>query len=155
MNIDIERRVAQAEANFYDGCSCSQSVVLAFQDILGVDEASLRKLSIGLGAGVGRLREVCGTVGAMAMVAGCLADIEGKPAQQQKAESYAIVQDLARRFKELNGTIICRELLNSRLEARQSPVPQARTEEYYKVRPCPGLVACSARIIAEYIAKNY
>lgn len=155
MKIDIEERVGLAESYFREGYNCSQSVVLAFQDILGVDAQVLKSLAIGFGAGVGRLREVCGTVGAMAMVAGSLANIEGKPVHQQKADSYQVVQILANRFKEENGSIICRDLLDARIVAKQGHIPQERTEEYYKARPCQALVACSARIIAEYIANNY
>lgn len=171
MEIDVQARVASARGFFMEGCSCSQSVVLAFQDILGVDEPTLRRLSIGLGAGVGRLREVCGTVGAMAMVAGTMARPEGKDNRQQKSDTYAIVQQLAGQFREQNGSIVCRELLAARAAknmaaaeltakdhgalADSGHVPQERTEEYYRSRPCLGLVECSAKIIAEYIAKNY
>lgn len=163
MEIDVQERVASARAYFMEGCSCSQSVVLAFQDVLGVDEPVLRRLSIGLGAGVGRLREVCGTVGAMAMIAGTIARPEGKDNRQQKSDAYAIVQQLAGEFREKNGTIVCRELLAARAEknkaravlADNSHVPEERTEEYYRSRPCLGIVECSTKIIAEYIAKNY
>lgn len=155
MEIDVQSRVDRAVAFFMEGKSCSQSVVLAFDDILGVDAEILERLSIGLGAGVGRLREVCGTVGAMAVVSGTLSKSHGKDIQKQKSESYAIVQQLATRFKEENGSIVCRELLGLRAEAKHSHEPQERTPEYYKTRPCARLVACSARIIAEYIANNY
>ena len=74
MNMDIEARVRRAEELFHEGYNCSQSVVLAFADLTGVDEALLEKISIGLGGGVGRLREVCGAVSGMAMVAGFICD---------------------------------------------------------------------------------
>lgn len=155
MEIDVQARVAAARAFFMEGCSCSQSVVLAFSDIVGIEESALRRLSIGLGAGVGRMREVCGTVSAMAMVAGTLARPEGKDIRQQKSDTYAIVQQLAGEFRQKNGTIVCRELLAARAGADTSHVPEERTEEYYRSRPCLGIVECSAKIIAEYIAKNY
>ena len=72
--MDIEARVRRAEELFHEGYNCSQSVVLAFADLTGVDEALLEKISIGLGGGVGRLREVCGAVSGMAMVAGFICD---------------------------------------------------------------------------------
>lgn len=154
MKIDVQERVKAAQDNFMEGRSCTQSVVLAFQDILGGDRALLEKLSIGFGAGVGRLRQVCGTVSAMAMIAGSLASLEGKDHQKQKSDTYAIVQKLAAEFQQANGSIVCAELLKLRLDAKQSPVPQPRTAQYYNSRPCLRLVACSARIIAEYIANN-
>lgn len=191
MKIDVQDRVRAAQEYFLEGRSCTQSVVLAFQDILGGDKELLERLSIGLGAGVGRMRQVCGTVSAMAMIAGTLAcakvgctsetlssgktdarESAGTGAesmgnatdtdssdmvrfhQRQKSETYAIVQKLAGTFREENGSIVCAELLRLRAEARKSHVPEERTAEYYKSRPCLALVGCSARIIAEYIA-NY
>lgn len=163
MEIDVQARVESARAYFMLGHSCSQSVVLAFQDVLGVDADTLARLSIGLGAGVGRMREVCGTVGAMAVIAGTIARPEGKDIRQQKSDAYAIVQKLAGEFRERNGSIICRELLALRAgkvngtgpDAGTGPVAGERTEEYYRSRPCVAIVESSAKIIAEYIAKNY
>ena len=284
MNMDIEARVRRAEELFHEGYNCSQSVVLAFADLTGVDEALLEKISIGLGGGVGRLREVCGAVSGMAMVAGFICDrcgcgdgsapggsagvadsdgsggavstggVSGGGASvggvsgdgvsagslrtdagarraEQKKLAYSLVQELAGKFREENGSIVCHDLLNLRVNAAKaardgkasgdvgatgasdsadvlgsfgasgaagasgvdvvagtdggvvssagigvpdaagtdggtmsgglagpsaySPVPQERNDAYYKARPCQKLVGCSARIIAEYIAKNY
>ena len=324
MNMDIEARVRRAEELFHEGYNCSQSVVLAFADLTGVDEAMLEKISIGLGGGVGRLREVCGAVSGMAMVAGFICDrcgcgdgsapggsagvadsagsgggvsvggvsgggvtvggVSGGGASvggvsgggvsagslrtdagarraEQKKLAYSLVQELAGKFREENGSIVCHDLLNLRVNAAKaardgkasgdvgaagasdsadvlgssgasgaagaggvagsstgigvaeavgvsvgvgvsgtegtsvvdgvagtdgvvvssagigvpgaagtdggtksgglagpsaySPVPQERNDAYYKARPCQKLVGCSARIIAEYIAKNY
>lgn len=273
MHMDIEARVRRAEELFHEGYNCSQSVVLAFADLTGVDEALLEKISIGLGSGVGRLREVCGAVSGMAMVAGFICDRcgcgdgsasggsagvadsdgsgggvsvggvsgdgvsssgdsgdgvsaggvsgggvsagslrtdAGARRAEQKKLAYSLVQELAGKFREENGSIVCHDLLNLRVNAAKaardgkasgvdgaagadgvagtdggvvssagigapdavgtageavssglagpsaySPVPQERNEAYYKARPCQKLVGCSARIIAEYIAKNY
>ena len=261
MHMDIEARVRRAEELFHEGYNCSQSVVLAFADLTGVDEALLEKISIGLGGGVGRLREVCGAVSGMAMVAGFICDRcgcgdgsapggsagvadsagsggavsagslrtgadggvsgdgvsagslrtdAGARRAEQKKLAYSLVQELAGKFCEENGSIVCHDLLNLRVNAAKaardgkasgvdgaagadgvagtdggvvssagigvpdavgtageavsgglagpsaySPVPQERNDAYYKARPCQKLVGCSARIIAEYIAKNY
>ena len=271
MHMDIEARVRRAEELFHEGYNCSQSVVLAFADLTGVDEALLEKISIGLGGGVGRLREVCGAVSGMAMVAGFICDRcgcgdgsapggsagvadsdgsgdgvsvggvsgdgvsaaslrtgadggvsgdgvsagslrtdTGARRAEQKKLAYSLVQELAGKFREENGSIVCHDLLNLRVNAAKaardgkasgaagasgvdvvagtdggvvssagigvpdavgtdvgtmsgglagpsaySPVPQERNDAYYKARPCQKLVGCSARIIAEYIAKNY
>ena len=154
MQTDVNERVRLAQEFFMQGYNCTSAVVLAFEDILNVGRDTLERLSIGLGGGVGRLREVCGTVNAMAVVAGTLASIDGKTHQQQKKDTYAIVQELAGAFREENGSIICRELMGLRAGEKQDPMPQERTAEYYKSRPCLKLVACSALIIAEYVKKN-
>lgn len=168
MEVNVEERVQTAREYFEQGYNCTQAVVLAFKDILGTDTEILERLSIGLGGGVGRQREICGTVSAIAIISGTLAycnnegSIQGstvasqafsanKPLSAQKAESYAIVQKLSEEFKKENGSIVCRDLLGLRAEQKHDPQPQERTKEYYQARPCCDLVACSARLIAEYI----
>lgn len=156
--MNTEERAAKAKENFLSGFNCCQSVVLAFSDVLGIDEKTLASLSSGFGAGMGRLREVCGCVSAMTMVAGCLCPAvsetpEGvKPApNEQRGANYALVQKLAAAYKAENGSIICRELLSLDKKA-ESPMPSARNVEYYKKRPCPELCACAARILAEELS---
>ena len=51
----MTRREA-AMANFMKGYNCSQSIVLAFADMLDIDEKSLLKMSSSFGGGMGRLR---------------------------------------------------------------------------------------------------
>ena len=57
---------------FKTGYNCSQAVVLAYKDLLNLDEETLLKLASSFGGGLGRLREVCGCVSGMAIVAGLL-----------------------------------------------------------------------------------
>jgi len=149
MEINVEERVQLAEDFFMEGYNCCQAVVMAFQDVLGVDKEVLATLSVGLGGGVGRMREVCGTVSAMAIISGSLAKSEGESIHQQKTDAYTIVQELAGKFREENGSIICHELMNLRAQAHRNPVPEERTKSYYASRPCARLVGCSARIVAE------
>ena len=49
-----------AYAWFLKGYNCSQSVVAAFAPQLGLTEEMALRLSAGFGAGIGRMREVCG-----------------------------------------------------------------------------------------------
>ena len=145
----MTRREA-AMANFMKGYNCSQSIVLAFADLLPVDESELLKLSSSFGGGMGRLREVCGSVSGMFMVAGLLYGYDGPETGQVKADHYARIQELAKRFEEKHGSIVCRELLG--LSVRHDiPVPEARTSEYYKKRPCPEIIGDAAEILEQFI----
>ncbi|MBE5861078.1 MAG: C_GCAxxG_C_C family protein [Butyrivibrio sp.] len=140
-------------ANFMNGYNCSQSVVLAFKDLIPIDEAVLSRMASSFGGGMGRLREVCGSVSGMFMVAGILYGYDGPETGQVKADHYARIQELARRFEEKHGTIICREMLG--LSVRHDvPVPDARTAEYYKKRPCPEIIGDAAEILDEFIKEN-
>ena len=60
------------------------------------------------------------------------------------------IRELADRFRAVNGSIICRELLGLK-EAEKSAVPEARTPEYYKKRPCPELCRFAADMLEKYI----
>ncbi len=145
----MTRREA-AMANFMKGYNCSQSVVLAFSDMFDIDEATLSKLASSFGGGMGRLREVCGSVSGMFMVAGLLYGYDGPETGQVKADHYARIQELAKRFEEKHGSIVCRELLG--LSVRHDiPVPEARTSEYYKKRPCPEIIGDAAEILEQFI----
>lgn len=148
----MTRREA-AMANFMKGYNCSQSIVLAFADLLPVDESELLKLSSSFGGGMGRLREVCGSVSGMFMVVGLLYGYDGPETGQVKADHYARIQELARRFEEKHGSIVCRELLGLSVR-RDVPVPEARTAEYYKKRPCPDIIGNAAQILEEFIKEN-
>ena len=56
------------------------------------------------------------------------------------------MQEFARRFREQNGSIICRDLLSG-TAVRQGSDPEARTAAYYQKRPCPALVRQAAEIL--------
>ena len=146
-------RREMAMANFMKGYNCSQSVVLAFADMLPVKESDLLKMASSFGGGMGRLREVCGSVSGMFIVIGLLYGYDGPETGPVKAEHYKRVQELAHRFEEKHGSIVCRELLGLNVK-REAPIPEARTKEYYKKRPCPEIIGDAAEILEEYIKET-
>ncbi|MDD6306238.1 MAG: C-GCAxxG-C-C family protein [Clostridiales bacterium] len=135
---------------FEEGYNCAQSVFLAFEDLHGIDRKTAAKLSSSFGGGMGRLREVCGAVSGMFMTAGVLYGYDDPKASTEKSEHYGRIQELAKAFEEKNGSIVCRELLGLEVK-RETPVPEARTAEYYKKRPCKELVGDAAEILEAYI----
>lgn len=143
----------KAENLFLSGYNCAQSVFCAFSDELGMDFDTALKLSSSFGGGMGRLREVCGAVSSMFMIAGLKYGYTEPNNKEVKAEHYARIQQLAEKFKSKNKTIICRDLLGLDVE-QDNPVPEDRTQEYYLKRPCKHLVGDAAEIIAEYIKQN-
>ncbi len=139
---------------FKEGYTCSQAVVLAFKDLLNVDEITLTKLSLPFGGGLGRLRLTCGAASGMAIVIGLLFSSEENNPENKK-DVYQITQKLLNKFKEINGSLICKELLtNASLNVEVGKNPEARTNEYYKKRPCDEIVYVAARIIEEYLEEK-
>lgn len=142
-----------AKELFLEGYNCTQAVVAAFADQIDFDREELLKMASSFGGGMGRMREVCGAVSGMFLVAGYLYGYADPKDFQAKKEHYARIQELAEAFREKHGSIVCRELLG--VEGKDhSPNPSERTKEYYKKRPCPDVVAAAAHILDEYIGRN-
>ena len=138
---------------FAEGRNCSQAVFTAFCDVTGLDEEFALRLSSSFGGGMGRMREVCGTCSAMFMIAGTLYGYISKNDIDEKAEHYRRIQYLAQEFKNKHDTINCLELQKN-LNVDKNPVPEKRTEQYYKVRPCIKFVRTAAEILDKYIDEH-
>ena len=132
--------------NFKTGLNCAQAVVLAFKDELGLDEATLKKFSIGFGGGLGRQRLTCGAVSGMCMVLSALLS-DGN----DKMAIYQIIQNACAEFKEKAGSIICKDLLDAQSGVETNPKPEARTAEYYKKRPCSDLCYLAGEITEKFL----
>lgn len=143
-----------AKNNFLSGYNCSQAVILAFCEDFGLDKETALMLSSPFGGGMGRLREVCGTVSGMFMILGLAKGYSDPNSKETKSLLYKNAQMLAENFKNDNGSIICRELLGLRIKGKDNPIPSDRTDEYYKVRPCPELCEYAANLLEDFLKSN-
>ncbi len=153
IEVKIMNRADKAKELFEGGCNCCQAVFCAFLDQINLSEDDAMRISAGFGGGIGRLREVCGAVSGMTMVLSNKFASTDPNDHEKKMELYALIQKAAGYFKEENGSIICRELLGLS-EKTSAPVPEERTTEYYKRRPCSELVHCAAQIAEKIIAEE-
>ena len=133
----MSEKAQRAKALFLEGYNCAQAVAGAFAPEMGLSVDAAARLASGFGGGMGRMREVCGAVSGMTLAASALRGYNDPKAGPEKTDTYAMIQELAGRFRAENGSIICRELLGL---ARPEGTPQAeaRTPEYYKKRPGAG-----------------
>ena len=147
-------RAEQAKEYFEQGYACSQAVALAFQKETGVDKEVLLKATLPFGGGLGRLRLTCGAVTGMATVYGLLcAEAENSP--ENKKRTYEGVRELTERFKSVNGSITCADLLSgANLFVEVGGEAEKRTAEYYKKRPCGELVEIATKILEEYLIEK-
>ena len=142
----------QAKELFLQGHNCAQAVLCAYCDELSLDPAQAIAMSACFGGGLGRQREVCGAVSGMCMVFSLKYAPKDPKDHAAKAAFYAHIQELCKRSKEDNGSIICRELLS--LPAGPSdPNPDPRTAHYYARRPCADKVKSAAEILEKYLAE--
>ena len=156
----------RAQKFFEEGYNCCQSVFLVFGERYGFDRETVCRMSASFGGGVGRLRQICGAVSAMALVCGLETGAVTGEDQEGKAYNYENVQKLAARFEEQAGSLICRELLGldkKEGEEKQGELfaameggmgkfqPQARDEKYYATRPCRRLIGLAAKLTEEWL----
>ncbi len=135
---------------FFKGYNCSQSVFCAFCDVTGLSVDEAARMASSFGAGMGRLREVCGAVSGALLVLGMARGYSDPTDNNAKSDHYHLVQEFAARFKEKNGSIVCRELLAG-VDVTPGPNPEERTPEYYKKRPCPQYIYDAAKIVEELL----
>lgn len=136
---------------FLEGYNCAQAVAVAFCDVTGLEKDFSAKIASSYGGGMGRLREVCGAVSGMLMVLGYLYGYDAPGDDSKKKQLYAQVQTLANQFREINGSIVCRELLEN---PPSDPNPTPRTAEYYAKRPCVRMVMVAAELLDAFIQEH-
>ncbi len=147
---DHSKRAAEL---FSSGCNCSQAVLVAFAEDCGIDKKTAMMISSSFGGGMGRLREVCGAVSGMFMVAGLLKGYTTDDSKEAKDNHYKLIQELASEFKATYGTYICKDLLGT-LGKITSPVSDPRTAQYYKTRPCVRFVITASEILDRRFFNN-
>ncbi len=155
---ETEARVAKGVALFKQGYNCSQSVAMTFADWYGIPQGLMARLSASYGGGIGRMRETCGSALGMFMLVGLEVASEQADATI-KAATYAAVQRLAADFKAVTGSIVCKELLGLNKQRADGSIPEivicatpeARTDEYYRKRPCIRMVETAIRVYMNYL----
>lgn len=146
--VDVEKRVLMAESYFSQGYNCCQSVILAYSDLYSLDFRLAASISAPFGGGMGRLREVCGSVSAAFMISGLEIEASDPKDSESMKKSYAAVQSITKEFCELNGSIVCRELLGLK------PMnPDYSKDKIFNKLPCVHYIKSSARIVGELINK--
>lgn len=148
----MKNREEIAAANFLSGCNCCQAVLMAYADVLGLTQEQAAMVAVGHGGGMGRLRLHCGAFSAAVMLAGAIEGSDGAK-KEHRPQTYARVQEIHRRFIEVNGTVSCAELLG-RAGVPEAPTPEERTPEYYRKRPCERVIRSACKIIDELLAER-
>lgn len=149
-----QERIEKAVALFKEGYNCSQSVVAAYADLYGFTPEQALRMAASFGGGIGRMREICGAACGMFLLAGLERSALSGADRESKAANYALVQELAAKFKEATGTIHCAELLGLSKKEPVVATPEARTAQYYAKRPCAKMVEIAATIWGDFLEKE-
>ena len=136
-----------AKSLFHRGANCAQAVLGAFAAECGLTEEQAFQIASGFGGGISRLREVCGAVSGMVLVANFLHGQKDISDKAEKDTHYARIRKLTDAFEKETGSVVCRVLLGLQKNQTDVPVSEERTEQYYRKRPCAELVALAAEIL--------
>ena len=130
-------RIGKAIENMRAGYNCSQAVVCAYCDLFEVDEVTAYKMAEGFGLGVGGMKEICGAVSGMVMVAGLKNSNGELSGPRTKADTYKLVKEMVKEFQTMNTSILCRDLLGSPGQP--------------KLRSCGGCVKDASMLVEKYL----
>jgi C_GCAxxG_C_C family probable redox protein len=138
---------------FKEGYNCSQSVVMAFKDVLIIDSKELCKIASPFGGGISRMRETCGAVTGMVLVLGNLIGYDTPETGEKKHELYQKTQEILKIFENKYGSLTCRRLLNLDIK-HDGPKPSERDHSFFMNRPCPELIGGATEILEAYLKKK-
>lgn len=121
-------RADRAQALFFSGFNCAQSVAGAFADVTGLPEELLLRAASPFGGGFGRQREVCGAISGLCLVLGLCYGYDDPKADGEKAALYRDTQALCAAFRARFGSLLCRELLSGAAKSAPSADLPQKTE---------------------------
>jgi C_GCAxxG_C_C family probable redox protein len=104
---------------FRNGLNCSQSVLLAYSDLLNLDKNIALSIACGFGAGMGRMQETCGAVTGSFMVLSVFACKKYNDNAERKNKTYELIRDFNSKFTELHGTNRCRDIIKCDLNTEE------------------------------------
>lgn len=106
--MDKEKVVELAKSYAVKGFLCSESVLLAISDWLGIQNRLIPKIATGFGAGIGGCGSVCGAISGGIMALGL--KFGRNEVEKQEMKPYWFAFKLLKRFEKEFGCITCREL---------------------------------------------
>ncbi len=105
------RKTETALSLFEKGFNCSQSVLCAFGMESGLDQETCLRFAGSFGGGMARRAETCGAVTGALMVLGLRYGMVNEGDFQARKINYEEAGKFMDAFKQLNGSILCRDLL--------------------------------------------
>jgi C_GCAxxG_C_C family probable redox protein len=142
-------KVENALSCFNGGFNCSQALLSAYSEDLGMSREEALKVSCAFGAGMSRMAETCGAVTGAFMVLGLKYGKFKADDDAAREKTYAMVNEFARRFKARNGTIVCKELLGADMSTPEGM--KYSKEHKLAAKLCPGFVRDAAEIVEEML----
>jgi len=145
MNSHVETAVSL----YNKGFNCAQSSFGAYNEENQLDPIQAAKLSSSFGGGFGKLGEVCGAFSGICMAAGMIYGYDDPTDKTAKDQHYELVRDLGKRFTLVNGSLLCRDLLES-----NKVRPVIFSSEGVKVKECEHIVRSAVQLLDDVIREK-
>jgi len=137
---------------FTNGFNCAQAVLSTYCEQLGLDKTTALKIAGSFGGGMGYIDETCGAVTGAIMLIGLKHGKVQKNDNEAKETTYRLIQEFTRRFKALNGSVKCTDLIGYNLSKADELQAAKEANIWYKV--CTKFVKDSAEIVEELLDIN-
>ncbi|GMR05238.1 MAG: C-GCAxxG-C-C family protein [Thermodesulfobacteriota bacterium] len=128
---------------FRNGYNCSQALLAAYSKEVGLDKETALKVSSAFGGGMGCEGNVCGAATGALMVLGL--KYGNASAERGQSRSYDRAKDFLGRFRERNGSTLCKELLDCDISTEEGMERATRDNLFTTV--CPKIVRDAAEIV--------
>jgi len=142
-------KAEDAAQTFGKGFNCSQGVLSAFSDELGMDAALAYRVASAFGGGMARMGGTCGAVTGAFMVIGLKHGMTAETAWKSNDMVYAKVMEFADKFKARYGSITCRDLLGYDISNRETLLEVRKKGLFQTI--CPEMVKSAAEIVESLI----
>ena len=131
---------------FLNGFFCAQAVFSSFSEDYGLDVVTARKIAGGLGSGA-RAAELCGAVSGAVLVIGLKYGHGTADDAKMREKCSAETEEFVRRFREANGNIVCRDLLECDISTKEG-MENARGKNLFRTK-CKDLVVSAIQILID------
>ena len=138
-------KTEKALKNFQETMNCSQAILSAYSEDLGMDEKLAHKVASAFGGGIARNGETCGAVTGALMVLGLKHWNPDLVPDEAKMYVYDRSNKFIQEFIAQNKSIKCKELLDADLSTEEGR--KKMKEENLSKKICEKAVCDAAEII--------
>ena len=132
----MESRINIAEDKHSKGYNCAQAIVCTYCEVFGIDEESAFRIAEGFCRGMGNMQSTGGARSGIMLAS--LKNSNGLVSPgSTKASTYKIVKQLSEEFREMNTSIVCKDLKG--------------IDDGVVKRTCPGCIEDAARLVEKYL----
>ncbi|ODC02090.1 hypothetical protein A3197_21380 [Candidatus Thiodiazotropha endoloripes] len=149
-NADTDSQLAVKR--FCDGYNCAQAVLTSFANRYQVDTELAMRISSGLGGGVGRMGDICGTLSGAALVLGLQMGPKTSDDASAKEATYNATRLLQERFMARHGSNRCKELLQKDLSI-PAEYQEAKSLGLFKTQ-CPDYVGTVVTLLNQILEES-